>query len=96
MKFGHIISEAGFSSFSALSEITVKLLDRKDRELTEKDFNFNKNLFSKNSDSKEKFRQLLEQGEKKPNLPNEISGRLNDDALVIYFPGQPPYFFPLF
>ena len=85
IKFGHIISEAGFDSYSPLSEIKVKIFDRKDRELKESEFNFNKNLFSRNSNSKEKFRELLERESKNSILPDKI-----------YFPGQPPYFFPLF
>lgn len=98
ISFGHIIKQAGFDveDFSALADIPVEILDRKNRELTEEiEFEFNKKLFSKNKDSKKRFRELLEMLSKSSELPDEISGKLDDSALVLRIPGLYPEFFLL-
>ena len=98
LTFGLIISESGLKpeDFSTLSNIPVKLYDRKNRELTEeKDFNFGKKLFAKNPDSQEKFREILEKQDLKY-LPKEILVNLSDSALILRFPYHSPFFLWLF
>lgn len=94
--FGHIIAQAGYDvkDFPELTDIPVKLLDRKNRELTEVEFN--KKLFSKNKDSKKRFREVLEMLTKCSKLPDEISGKLDDSALVLRISGWAPEFLLLF
>lgn len=99
MKFGHIIEQAGYDvkEFPKLTDIPVKIYDRKNRELTEeREFEFNKKLFSKNKDSKKRFREVLERLSKSSKLPDEISGKLTDSSLVLRISGRAPEFFLLF
>lgn len=86
LKFGKIISEAGYNQkdFPELSEILIDLFDRKNRILREDSFEFRQKLFSKNQDSKKKFRELLENLKKTDINRLTISGKLTDDALILY------------
>lgn len=91
---GLIISESGLATkdFSKLSEIPVDLYDRKNRELTEeKDFNFGKKLFAKNLESQKRFREFLEALNHQ--TCSKISGRLDDDVLILRPQGFSPIFF---
>lgn len=94
---GLIISESGLATkdFSKLSEIPVKLYDRKNRELTkEEDFDFGKKLFAKSPESQKRFREFLETLNR-TKCPN-ILGRLDDDVLILRPQGCTPIFFWLF
>lgn len=91
MQLGHIISEAGLDckKYPRSSEISVKMYDRKEREIGDREFNFNKELFKNNSKSMSKFIHMIDDCEaEKKKLPSEISARISDDALVFYFPYQ--------
>lgn len=98
--FGHIIEQAGFDveDFSTLADIPVKMSDRKNRELTEeREFEFNKKMFCKNYDSKKRFRKVLEMLSKSyTKLPDEIYGKLDDNALILSIPGLAPKIFWFF
>ena len=95
IKMEHIISEVGLDpkEYPRSSEISVELYDRKNRIIGEKDFDFNKKLFKNNAKSMSKFIHMIDDCEvERKKLPNEISARINDDALVFYFPYQSPVF----
>lgn len=100
MKFGHIITQAGFdvTEFSTLADIHVKIFDRKNRELTEeKEFEFNQKMFSKNTETKKRFGEFLEiLSTSCAKLPNNVYGKLDDDVLILNIPGWTPKFFWLF
>lgn len=94
MTFRHLISETGLdpNDYPVSAKTEVKMLDRKNREITEK-LKFTEPLFSKNSESKKKFKEFLEGTEKEP--LNKIWIRLQDDGLMICYPSlyNPKKFF---
>ena len=95
MKFGHIISQVGLDpkKYPRSSEISVELYDRKNRVIGENDFNFNGQMFKDNSISKSKFIHMIDNCEdERKKLPDQISARINYDALVVFFPYKAPVF----
>ena len=98
IRFGKIISEVGLqpTDFQKLSDIPVDIYDRKNRILDEEHFDFGRNMFSRNSDSKESFTKLLKQLMEK-NLDVKVSGRLLDEMFILYIStfGR-PLVYPLF
>ena len=90
---GQIISETGLDSanYPRSSEISVKLSDRKKREIGENEFNFNGKLFEKNERSMSMFKNMIDSFEaKEKELHEQISARLTDDMLIFYIPRRAP------
>ena len=86
---GHIIAQVGLDpkEYPRSSKISVELSDRKERKIGVDDFDFNGKLFERNSKSKSKFIHLIDDCEtEKKELPDQISAKLTDDVLVLYFP----------
>ena len=99
IKFGKIISEAGFDQedFKNLAKISVPLFDRKGRGISEDSFCFHGKLFAKNLESKKKFRGLLDNLSKEDINHLTITGKLSDDVLILYTSTHVlPHFFLLF
>ena len=94
MKFGHLISEAGFdiNNFTKLADIPVEIYDRKNRKI-ENELHFVKPILSDNLDSQTNFKKFLENMGKISILPSSILVRLTEDILVIYISGSKPEFF---
>lgn len=94
---GKIITKAWICfEYSKLATIPLKIYDRNQYQLTEKDFNFGRQLFAKNPNSCLKFRHILDSLLQEKHLLEKFSAWLTDDILVIYWPLEKSNFLILF
>lgn len=94
MELAKVISEAGLNptDYPRASGIEVDVLDRKDRDIPENEFEFQSAIFSKNPDTLKKFMDFLDSLEKSSVYYMQL--KLLDEALIVYINDEPPQIFP--
>ena len=85
MKFAQIIREAGLnpSDYPRLSEIPIKLSDRKNRLIEDETIHFTLPLFEKKKSSLEHFIAFLDKNEAMPTF-SSLEGKIDEAFLLLW------------